>query len=362
MTLIQDLPTPALVLDRVVLERNLQAMSRKAAALGVALRPHVKTHKCREIGRRQRELGARGITVATLYEGRVFAAAGFDDITWAFPLVPSRLPEAAELAAEVVLRLVVDSLDAVGILEEFGHPFHVWLKVDCGYHRAGVDPGSSLAVEIARVLTASKLLTFDGILTHSGHAYYARGRAALARVAEEERSVMSGFAEGLRREGMVVEGVSVGSTPALSVVESLAGVTEVRPGNYAFYDGMQIDLGSCGVADCALSVIASVVSSSPATGRAVIDAGALALSKDPGIGVGVMGRLLDGEGGLLAGARLTSLSQEHGIVEDLDRPLPVGARVRVLPNHSCLAAACFDAYQVVEGDRVIESWKIWRGR
>jgi D-serine deaminase-like pyridoxal phosphate-dependent protein len=364
MTSIHDLPTPALLLDLDVLERNLRRMSERAASLGVAMRPHIKTHKSLEVAGMQRDLGIAGITVSTLYEARVFADHGHSDLTWAFPVILTRLDEVRELAERVTLRLVVDSPEAVEALERLGRPLHVWLKVDCGYHRAGVDPASPQAVEFARRLAESAVLTFDGILSHSGHAYNGPTRKEVAAAAEEERSVMAGFAERLREEGIAVPAVSVGSTPALSVIERLDGVTEVRPGNYCFHDFTQVAIGSCGVRDCAVTVLASVVSCRPGDGRSILDAGALALSKDRGPDLPErpsMGEVFaDYEAGVLdAEARLLSLSQEHGI---LSVPRPVGSRVRILPNHSCLTAAHFDEYAVVRGEQVVDRWRIWRGR
>ena len=364
MTSIHQLPTPVLLLDLDALERNLQRMAGRAAALGVALRPHIKTHKCIEVGERQRALGIAGITVSTLYEARVFAEHGFTDITWAFPVILSRLAEIREFAGRATLRLVVDSPEAVAALERLGVPLHVWLKVDCGYHRAGVDPGSPLGLDLARRIAGSPRLTFDGILTHSGHAYHGRSREEIAAVADEERRVMADFAVRLRGEGIAVPGVSVGSTPAMSVVESLQGVTEARPGNYAFYDFMQVTLGSCGIGDCAVTVLATVVSHRPGEDTSVVDAGALALSKEAWTtpdGRETMGEVFaDHEAGVLSeGARLVKLSQEHGVVS---AALLVGSQVRILPNHSCLAVAQFDEVHAVRGTEVVDRWKVWSGR
>lgn len=364
MTQIGDLPTPALLLDLDRLEANLSGMASRARSLGVELRPHIKTHKCVEIAERQRALGARGITVSTLYEAQVFADHGFDDLTWAFPVILGRLPEARALAARARLGLVVDTAEAAAALERLGHPFAVWLKVDSGYHRAGLDPCAETSLELARALHASPVLRFAGILTHSGHAYHAPSRAQMARVAEQERQGMVDFATRLRQAGVQVPRVSVGSTPALSVVERLDGVDEIRPGNYAFYDYTQTVLGSCAVTDCAVTVLASVVSAQPSGRHSVIDAGALALSKDPGPEHGphkTMGEIFEeyDQGRLRRDARVVSVSQEHGIV---NRRLPVGLKLRILPNHSCLTTACFDEYDVVRGDDVVDRWKIWRGR
>src|SRR5713101_9378332 len=224
-----DVETPALLLHLDVVERNVEHMAARARQLGVALRPHAKTHKCVELGRLQLQHGARGLTVATLVEADVFARAGCADLTWAFPLDPGHVAHARRIAQETgaTLRVVVDDLGAAHALA--GSGLHVWLKVDCGYHRAGVDPASPYALEVARELGAERSLTLDGILSHSGHAYHTRNKDEAAHIAEQERQVMAWFAELLRKDGLPVRGVSVGSTPAMAAVKDLTGVTEARP-------------------------------------------------------------------------------------------------------------------------------------
>src|SRR5205085_3265829 len=172
-----DVETPALLMHLDVVERNLTHMATRARQLGVALRPHAKTHKCVELGRRQLEHGARGLTVATLVEAEVFARAGIRDLTWAFPIDPGHIAHARRIAQETgaTLRVVVDDLGAAQALA--GSGLHVWLKVDCGYHRAGVDPASDYAIALARGLGREQGLTFDGILSHSGHAYRTPSKA-----------------------------------------------------------------------------------------------------------------------------------------------------------------------------------------
>ena len=363
MSTIHDIPTPALLLDIDVLEGNLKRMSRRCKELGVRLRPHVKTHKCLEVALAQRALGAHGITVSTLEEARAFADGGFDDITWAFPVIPGRLHEAAELAARVRLGMVVDSVTAVDLLIGTGAPYHVWIKIDCGYGRAGVDPGSADPGELAeRVIDGG--LELAGILSHSGNAYHAASRSEMARIADLERRTMADLAAELATEGIPIPDASIGSTPSMSAYRTLQGVTEVRPGNYALHDYTQVLLGSCDVDECAATVLTTVVSTHPDRDTAVVDAGALAMSLDPGpthMGRRSFGEILDegAPGTLRRNARLTSLSQEHGIVS---RSLDVGTRIRVVPNHSCLTVACFDAFSVVRGDDILDSWPILRRR
>ncbi|MFQ5529350.1 MAG: alanine racemase [Gemmatimonadota bacterium] len=364
MRTIYDLPTPALLLDLDVLEGNLTRMQARTEALSVALRPHLKTHKCVEVGLAQRALGAVGVTVSTLHEAGVFADHGFDDITWAFPMAPDRAGDVAALGRRATLGVVVDSEAPVDALEAVGAAVRVWIKTDCGYGRAGLDPESDGFAALASRIEESPDLTFAGLLSHSGNAYHARSPHEARRIGESERSCMVGAAARLGDRGISVPALSTGSTPTMAHVASLEGVTEVRPGNYALYDYTQVALGACSPAAGAATVLASVVSSSEHRHRSVIDAGALALSLDPGPAHAVVpsyGRLYEdyARGKLRHNARVVSLSQEHGIVDDL---MAVGERVRVLPNHSCLTVACYDAFQVVQGEEVLDTWKIWRGR
>ncbi|UCH10205.1 MAG: alanine racemase [Fidelibacterota bacterium] len=351
-------------------------MAARTSDLGVALRPHIKTHKCIEIARLQIEGGAQGLTVATLDEADVFAPAGFNDITHAFPLDQGKIARALDTAARITLRVVVDSRAVVEALEKAaadrGQKIHVWLKVDCGYHRAGVDPSAGYATELAHRIHVLPHLEFDGLLTHAGHAYKASTTADVLGIARQERDVLVEFARDLERVEVPIRAISVGSTPTVSVVDHLEGVQEVRPGNYVFYDRTQVMLGSCKIDDCAVTVLATVVSMQPNRRQAVMDAGALALSHDPGP---VHLDQAPSKGAIVTGTdpsvlhphlRITSLSQEHGILEG-DRPedlagLEVGSRVRLLPNHSCLAVALFDEYQLVVGEQVVDQWSIQRSR
>lgn len=369
--------TPAVLVDADITERNITRMQDRMTGLGVSLRPHIKTHKCIEIGNLQRNAGARGITVSTFYEAQKFAEAGFEDITWAFPIPPVYAAKAAELAARCTFRVVVDSLEAKGHLDKAarvsGVKLHVWLKVDCGYHRAGVDPDSPEAEQLVRALSSSKVLLFDGILSHSGHSYAGRNHDEILAAARQERDVMVGFAERMRSKGLSIPAISIGSTPAMSVIDHLDGIDEVRPGNYVFYDYTMAMLGVCGVQDCALTVLASVISHQPGASHLITDAGALGLSKDVGpthlknpMGMGPVYEDYEKKR-LFAHIHMGPLSQEHGkVVADdpslLEGRLQVGERIRILEHHSCLTAAHYDTYIVVRGEEVVDRWNILRGR
>ena len=367
------LPTPSLLVDRARVERNVMRMASRIAALGARLRPHVKTHKAIEVGRLQAQAGMQGITVSTLAEARAFAAQGFDDITYAVPIEPGKFAAIVAMhTAGARVAVLTDDPEIPAPLaaaaSAAGVTIDVFLKVDCGYGRAGVDPEGPALLEMAERIGSAAPLRFAGLLAHAGHSYQARGRAEILTIANAERDVMVAAARRLAAQGIAVPCVSIGSTPTASHVEDLTGVHEVRTGNYAFYDLMQVTIGSCGAADVALSVLSAVVHRDRAKGRVILDAGAIALSKDAGIadpdGVTHYGRLVTLEGEEL-GLRVTALSQEHGWVQTddgaaLDR-LPVGARVRVLANHSCLTAAQHAHYEVCEGTRVVDRWVNHRG-
>ena len=360
-----DVETPALLLYRDVMERNLKHMADRARRLGVSLRPHIKTHKCLELGRRQVAYGAHGITVSTLFEAEAFVRGGFTDLTWAFPLDPSHVAHVQRIGqAGATVRVILDDLDTAKALA--GSGLHVWLKVDCGYHRAGVDPSSRYGLDVARELGAERGLVFDGILSHSGHAYRTRNTGEAAQIAEQERQVMVWFAELLRKDGLPVRGVSVGSTPAMTAAKSLTGVTEARPGNYIFYDRTMVLIGCCEPQDVAVSVLATVVSHQPGASHFVVDAGALSLSKD--LGPTHVG-LEPAFGAVKDHPELTvaSVSQEHGLIRAaasaaIEGKFKVGQQIEIIPNHSCLTEAHFDEYVVIEGGRVMDRWHIERGR
>jgi len=366
-------PTPALLLDAERLTRNVARVGDRVRALGARLRPHIKTHKCVEVARLQVAGQFGGITVSTLAEATAFAAHGFTDITYAVPVEPGKFAAALALAQRGVrLHLLTDDPAVPGPLAEAaraaGVRVDVFVKVDCGYHRCGVDPEGPALRELVQRIGERTQLRFAGLLTHAGHSYHARGADAVRAVATQEREVMRAATAWLAASGVTVPVVSVGSTPTITHVDHLDGVHEVRAGNYAFFDATQVRIGSCTLDDCVLTVLASVVHRDRTRGRVILDAGAIALSKDPGAREldpdAGFGRVLDLDGRDL-GLRLRSLSQEHGEVPVpdaalLDR-LPVGARLRIAVNHSCLTAAQHEAYLVHEGSRIVDRWAIHRG-
>jgi D-serine deaminase-like pyridoxal phosphate-dependent protein len=344
------LATPAVLVDLDVLERNIARMAAQAREAGVRLRPHAKTHKCPPIGRLQRAAGAWGLSVAKVGEAEVFADAGFDDLFVAYPVVgEDKGRRLLALADRVRLAVGVDSVEGARTLAT---PFHaarwtldVLLKVDVGYGRVGVLPEH--AVELARQIVDLPGLRLRGVFTHAGHGYLAETKAAIDDIAKQEGERLAATAADLRAAGLPVDDVSVGSTPTAALAMRVQGVTECRPGNYVFHDASQVALGTCGTEDCALTVVATVVSV-PAPDRAVVDAGSKTLSSDP------LRPRPGGYGQLLGRAsRLEKLSEEHGVVAVAQgESFRVGERVRILPNHACVVANLHDRLVGVSGDRV----------
>jgi len=368
-----DLDTPSLILDRAILERNAAAMTRRARALGVQLRPHLKTAKSAEVARIALRDNFGGITVSTLKEAEYFAAAGIRDIVYAVTIVPAKLPRiAALLRAGVDLAVVADRVDVARALGEksaqLGVEVPVMIELDAGEHRSGVAPDSEALVELGTVVHRAPGLTLRGVLTHAGHSYGCRSVDAVQTVAEQERGAAVGAAQRLCAADLPCPVVSVGSTPTAVHARNLDGVTELRCGVYMFGDVFQSEIQSCSRGDLAVSVLATVIGHREDLDCALIDAGALALSKDrstaaDGLAEDIgFGLVTDASGReRIDGMRVDRVYQEHGVVVcngafPFDR-LPVGARVRVFPNHVCLTAAMYDAYDVVDGgDQVVAKW------
>ena len=350
MTL-DDLPTPCLVLDLGILKRNLAHMQAAIARHpGVVLRPHMKTAKSLKVA----ELAAPGfgpITVSTLAEAKYFFDGGWRDQIYAVGITPHKLDQAAALGVKVI----TDDAAAAAAIAAHPGDIRALVEIDVGEGRGGVAPDEALA--LARILGPR----LAGIFTHAGHSYAGRSEEDMRRIAEQERIGAAHAAQALRDAGIVVEIVSLGSSPTALYAQSLAGITEVRAGVYMFGDLFQAQLGTHGLDDIAMTVLASVIGRKPARGAVLLDAGGLAMSKDRSTAAAPVdygfGLMLDLDGAPSFGqAILTRTHQEHGEVSPAPN-LAIGARVRVAPNHTCMTAAAHPCYHVVDGGReVIAVW------
>lgn len=367
-----DLPTPALILDRRKLQANADRMRARVAGLGVQLRPHVKTAKSIDVLRVLSGGSDIPITVSTLAEARYFFDHGVRDILYAVGIAPSKLPLIAELIqAGCTLRVILDSVEAADMVQALGSAegltIEALVEVDTDGCRAGVAPDDDLLIEIARHLSSGDGARLAGVMTHAGGSYSARTLGEFETIAERERAGAVGAAERLRDAGFPVEIVSVGSTPTVHYARNLDGVTEARVGVYAFGDLVQAELGTCGVDDIAISVLASIIGHNKSHGRVLVDAGFLALSRDRGTadfpvdwGYGAVCDASTAE--LIEGVRIESTNQEHGIITATSGALdwsrfPIGGQVRILPNHACATAAAHDRYFVTDGGKkIVDVW------
>ncbi|MEQ3552455.1 alanine racemase [Pseudonocardia nematodicida] len=351
--LLDDLDTPFLALDPAVLERNLAAGARRAAARGLAWRPHAKTHKSLAVARRQLAHGATGLTLATVAEAEVFAAGGCDDLFLAYPVWAAgpRADRLRALAGRARLTIGVDSADGATRLAAAlrGAPAQVLVEVDSGHHRTGVVPDRVGAVAAAAVAAGLEVV---GVFTFPGHAYAPGARATAAA---DEAAALETAAAALAAAGIEPRVRSGGSSPTEGLSPSSASrypVSETRPGVSVFGDAQQVELNAAGFDACALTAVATVVHARD--GHAVLDAGSKTLGADRAPWASSYGRLP-----AHPDARITALSEHHATVSFGDAPVPrPGERVRVLPNHVCNAVNLADELVVCEGATVTDRWPV----
>jgi D-serine deaminase-like pyridoxal phosphate-dependent protein len=346
------------------MDANIERMRGKLRALGVGLRPHVKTAKSAEVAKRCLEGQPGGITVSTLAEAEYFAAQGVRDILYAVGIAPNKVAHVRDLRRRGIdVTVVVDNVEQARFVS--GIP--ALIEIDCDGHRSGVKPDAASLVEIGKTLT-----NLRGVMTHAGSSYNCRSVSSIEDTAEKERASVVTAAQRLRAAGLSAPVVSVGSTPTATYAKRLDGVTEVRAGVYVFFDLVMAGISVCRIEDIALSVLATVIGHQPDKGWVITDAGWMAMSRDRGTAAQPLdqgyGLVCDLDGGPLDGVIVSDANQEHGILShrsgDAARmpALPVGTLVRILPNHACATAAQHERYHVVRGSRRIEAgWERIRG-
>ena len=362
---ITELQTPAVVIETGRVARNIDAMQRAADAAGFRLRPHAKTHKLPAIARQQIARGAVGICCAKPSEAMVFADAGIADIRLPYPVNPSKHAQILALMDRTRLSIIVDDADVAtawaDVMAKAGRTLDVLVKVDVGFHRCGVDPASSDALHLISLAAALPGLRFRGLLSHAGHGYHAASEAALKLIAEEEVNAMTRLAAHAKQKGIAVEEISIGATPTARFSLTHGGPTEMRPGNYVYFDRTQVGLGAATVGDCALTVLAAVVAKHG--DRIILDSGSKTLTSDGARGFSPMaghGALSPSPSGGLAphdAFTIERLSEEHATVRVAagGPSLAIGDLVRVIPNHSCTVSNLVDAVHLVDNEQVLET-------
>ncbi len=325
-----DLDTPALYVDLDVLERNIARMQAQCRAWGVALRPHVKTHKIAEIAQMQLDAGAIGITVAKVGEAEVLPG---EDVLVAYPLLKEKVPRLRALAKTRALKVAVDSVDVARDLEGID----TLVEIDVGAGRCGAQSPEQ-AVEIAEASS-----DFQGIFYWPSWLDEAGFRAACVTI--------DGVLDALAAAGFAAKIVSGGSTPGAAKTPLIPRTTEIRPGTYVFYDASSLAAKVCDEADCALRVLTTVVSTA-VPGQCVIDAGSKTFSSDQTVGAGTFGHFVGRPW------TMRKLNEEHGYVETHPLPPRVGEKVWVVPSHVCATVNLHDEIWYGRGGRVEGSWKV----
>lgn len=374
---LKEIGTPCLILDRDRLDRNVKRLRARLENFGVVLRPHLKTAKSIDVARRVMTSPSGPATVSTLKEAEQFGRAGVTDLTYAVGISPDKFERVLALRATGVdLTVTLDTVEQARAVasasRQAGTVIPAFIEIDCDGHRSGVLPGDrATLVAIATALEEGGSLR--GVLTHAGASYGAIGDEALRACAEVERASAVQAATLLRDAGFACPVVSVGSTPTAHFAEALDGVTEVRAGVFTFFDLVMAGIGICQIDDIALSVLGTVIGHQPEKGWILVDAGWMAMSRDRGTAKQTVdqgyGLVCDIEGKPYGDLILSDANQEHGIISV--RPgsaaplpdLPIGTRVRILPNHACATGAQHDAYQVVRSgsDRIEAVWPRFSG-
>ena len=339
---VKDLDTPAIVIDRRIVEANLRRAQEHADRQGKKLRPHIKTHKLPMFAKRQLELGAIGITCQKIGEAEVMADAGITDIFIPYNIIGRpKLERLKALHDRIMLSVTADSAETVGgygaTFADAAHPLSVLIECDTGGGRCGVQSPAN-AVALAKRIASHPGLRFGGLMTYPP-------RQKISEVDAWLRNALALF----QAEDIAVERVSVGNSPDFYAPQSATSATELRPGTYIYSDRMQIAFGHGTLENCALTVLATVVSR-PTPDRAILDTGSKSLAADlsPAPGHGHIVEYPD--------AVITTLNEEHGIV-DLShsaRKPAIGDKVRVIPNHVCVVSNLFDVVHLVEDGEVVE--------
>jgi D-serine deaminase-like pyridoxal phosphate-dependent protein len=370
MDTLEDLPTPAVLIDLDIVARNIARMQEHARAAGVKLRPHAKTHKSPRVAAMQIERGAVGICCAKLGEAEVFADHGIGDIRLPYPLNPANADRVFALAGRTRLSFIVDDpavADAWSRLAAARSTrLDVLVKVDVGFHRCGIDPLSPAAPGTVRAIASMPGLRFRGLLSHAGNGYGATSAKGIEAVAVTEAQLLRDL---VSASGVPCAEISVGATPTARFSVEQPGLTELRPGNYAYYDRTQVALGAAVWDDCALTVLARVVSR-PAHDRVILDSGSKTLTNDlargfintPGYGA-VLRDISSSEPD--TSLLVERLSEEHATVRVLEgeTALTTGTLARIIPNHSCVVSNLVDQVWLVDGDQVLEQLPVAaRGR
>jgi len=363
---LHDLPTPAVLIEQPRVLANIDRLQEAADKRGIRVRPHTKTHKSPVVARWQIDRGAIGICCAKLGEAEVFAAAGFTDIRLPYPLNPVNAARVVALLERTRLSFIVDHPDVArgwsDAMTRAGRTVDVLVKVDVGFHRCGIDPDPRTAASIIAAVASLPGLNLKGLLSHAGQAYHASSEDELESIAATEARTLQSLAALAREQRVQIDELSAGATPTARFSLRQDWLTEYRAGNYVYFDRTQVGLGAASLSDCALTVLATVVSK-PSAGRIILDCGSKTLAADaargfsplPGYGAVLRDLSMTNESRSADDLMVERLSEEHATVRLLSgtTALEPGHRVRIIPNHSCVVSNLVDEAWLTDGDQVL---------
>ena len=355
---ISELETPALLIDIEIMERNLRRAAEYAREHDLRMRPHIKTHKIPELGCRQLDLGAVGLTVAKVGEAEVMLGANPPELLVAYPVIGrKKLARLMDVSRNTRVTVALDSLFAARQLSDTARETRatigVLAELDAGLGRTGVRPGEEL-IQLAQGILRLPRLTFEGIAFYPGHirSMGEEGQKAMSQLAQMVRQVLADF----KKADIEVKIVSAGSTPTFFQTHEIPGVNEVRPGTYIFNDRSTFVAGTCRLEDCAASILTTVVSTAK-SGQAIVDGGSKTFSSDrlKTAAEPTFGYVVDAPG-----TQFFTMNEEHGYldVRKSGREFSVGDRIRIIPNHICVAMNLHERVYGVCGDTVEKTWPV----
>ncbi len=366
---ISSVDTPRVLVDYDILLNNINQMHNYAKTNNVRIRPHIKSHKSLDIAGIQLSCGASGYTAAKVDEALVFVNTPNKSFTVAYPLIERNkiqriLSSAREYSLD--LNLITDSEEGFAAIGDLCRSMDIkvglYIKIDVGLNRCGYSPDDPKIIELAEKIIEHDHLTLKGLLSHAGHAYKAEVAREVKSIARKEMNIMSEVKESLKNAGIEINEISVGCTPTLLTGLPLNGVTEIRPGNYVFMDKLIWKLGLINPLQISLTVMATLISRNKK--YFIVDAGSKVLSSDTGA---YSSKLLTGYGTAYPAGNypdenmtmeVVALSEEHGFIKRPDFDLPVGSKIRIIPNHACPVVNLTDALLIHKNNKIIESWKV----
>ena len=357
----KQIESPSLIIDEERVKKNIKKMADKATRLGLTFRPHFKTHQSATIGNWFKEFGVDKIAVSSLYMAEYFANHDWDDILWAFPVNIREIRRINQLSSKINLGIIVENTEsATFLLQKLKHPVEVWLKIDAGYHRTGLEAADSLKLEeILQIIAHSKFMILKGLVSHSGNTYDAESTKEIQSIHQKTLTTLSAIKEKLIGRYPKLK-ISLGDTPSCSICENFSGTDEFRPGVFVFYDWMQYKIGACSSDEIAIVIALPIVAKHKKRNEIVVHGGAVHLSKDR---LEHNGKVFFGQAirldtwQVIEEVYVKKLSQEHGIIhlpDHLWEAYQVGELIGVIPVHACLTADMHSHYFTRNGEMLLK--------